>query len=97
MRKSELLNLKINDIDSKRMLVRVENAKGNKDRHTLLSKIALDDLRLYFREYRPKVYLFEGQKGGKYSGESVLRIVKMATENRKSTNTQKCISTYTPP
>lgn len=83
LRKSELLNLKINDIDSKRMLVRVENAKGNKDRHTLLSKIALDDLRLYFKEYRPKVYLFEGQKGGKYSGESVLRIVKMASEKAR--------------
>jgi integrase/recombinase XerD len=83
LRKSELLNLKINDIDSKRMLVRVENAKGNKDRQTLLSKIALDDLRLYFKEYRPKVYLFEGQKGGKYSGESVLRIVKMASEKAR--------------
>ena len=80
LRKSELLNLKITDIDSKRMLVRVENAKGNKDRHTLLSKNALDDLRIYFREYKPKEYLFEGQKGGKYSGESVLRIVKMATK-----------------
>lgn len=80
LRKSELLNLKINDIDSKRMLVLVENAKGNKDRHTLLSKTALDDLRIYFKEYKPKEYLFEGQKGGKYSGESVLRIVKMATE-----------------
>ena len=80
LRKSELLNLKITDIDSKRMLVLVENAKGNKDRHTLLSKNALDDLRIYFKEYKPKEYLFEGQKGGKYSGESVLRIVKMATK-----------------
>jgi integrase/recombinase XerD len=80
LRKSEILNLKINNIDSKRMLVRVENAKGNKDRHTLLSKNALDDLRIYFKEYKPKDYLFEGQKGGKYSGESVLRIVKLATE-----------------
>ncbi len=80
LRNSELLNLKITDIDSKLMLVRVENAKGNKDRHTLLSKNALDNLRIYFKEYKPKEYLFEGQKGGKYSAESVLRIVKMATE-----------------
>lgn len=79
LRNSELLNLKITDIDSTRMLVRVENAKGNKDRLTLLSKNALDDLRIYFKEYKPKEYLFEGQKGGKYSAESVLRIVKMAT------------------
>lgn len=83
LRKSELLNLKVNDIDSKRMLVRVENAKGNKDRYTLLSKNALDDLRLYFKEYMPKDYLFEGQKGGKYSGESVLRIVKMSAEKAR--------------
>ena len=83
LRKSELLNLKINDIDSKRMLVRVQNSKGNKDRLTLLSRNALNDLRIYFKEYRPKDYLFEGQKGGKYSGESVLRIVKLATEKAR--------------
>jgi site-specific recombinase XerD len=83
LRKSELLNLKVNDIDSKRMLVRVQNSKGNKDRFTLLSKNALDDLRLYYKEYSPKVYLFEGQKGDKYSGESVLRIVKLASKKAK--------------
>lgn len=83
LRKSELLNLKVNDINSNRMLVRVQNSKGNKDRLTLLSKNALDDLRLYFKEYRPKDYLFEGQKGGKYSGESVLRIVKLASEKAR--------------
>ncbi|MCK0158840.1 tyrosine-type recombinase/integrase [Cellulophaga sp. F20128] len=83
LRKSELLNLKVNDIDSKRMLVRVQNSKGNKDRFTLLSKNALDDLRIYFKEFRPKDYLFEGQKGGKYSGESVLRIVKLASEKAR--------------
>ena len=80
LRKSELLNLKITDIDSERMLVHVQNAKGNKDRYTLLSKNALHDLRLYFKEYKPNDYLFEGQKGGKYSGESILRIVKMAAK-----------------
>lgn len=45
LRRSELLNLKINDIDSKRMLVRVEGSKGNKDRLTLLSKTALKDFK----------------------------------------------------
>ncbi len=83
LRKSELLNLKIKDIDSKRMLVRVQNAKGNKDRVTLLSQNALNNLRVYFKEYRPRNYLFEGQKGGKYSGESVLRIVKLAAAKAK--------------
>ena len=78
LRRSELLNLKLVDVDSKRMLIRVEGGKGNKDRHTLLSQTTLEDLRIYFREWRPQTYLFEGQKGGKYSAESVLKIVKRA-------------------
>lgn len=78
LRRSELLNLKLNDIDSKRMLIRVEGAKGNKDRLTLLSNNALKDLRMYFKEWKPKEFLFEGRKGGKYSPESVVQIVKQA-------------------
>ena len=80
LRRSELLHLKIEDIDSKRMLVRVKGAKGNKDRYTLLSQTALEDLRLYFKEWRPRAYLFEGRKGAMYSAASVLRIVKEAAE-----------------
>jgi site-specific recombinase XerD len=83
LRRSELLNLKINDIDSKRMLIRVENSKGNKDRMTLLSETVLNDLRKYFKEYKPKKWLFEGQKGSIYSGESVVKIIKRATEKAK--------------
>src|SRR5690606_39645638 len=48
LRRGELINLKISDIDSKRMLVRVEGAKGNKDRYTLLSHKVLEDLRVYY-------------------------------------------------
>tara|TARA_R110002051_G_scaffold4043_8_gene21476 strand:+ start:17295 stop:18422 length:1128 start_codon:yes stop_codon:yes gene_type:complete len=76
LRRSELLNLKLIDIDSKRMLIKIKGAKGNKDRLTLLSTKALNDLRQYFKEWRPKEYLFEGRKGGKYSPESVIQIVK---------------------
>lgn len=87
LRRSELLNLKISDIDSKRMLIRVERAKGNKDRLTLLSQNALLDLRLYFKEWKPKVFLFEGRKGGKYSPESVVQIVKRAANKTGITQT----------
>ncbi|WP_236631065.1 site-specific tyrosine recombinase/integron integrase [Zobellia sp. OII3] len=80
LRRSELLNLKISDVDSKRMLIRVANAKGYKDRLTLLSLTALEDLRIYFREWKPKEYLFEGRKGGKYSAESIVKIVKEAAK-----------------
>ena len=78
LRRSELINLKLEDIDSSRMLIRVDDAKGNKDRYTLLSKNALVDLRKYFTEFLPKIYLFEGQYGGKYSPNSVGKIVTNA-------------------
>jgi len=80
LRRSELLNLTLSDIESDRMLIRVEGAKGNKDRYTLLSEKILVDLRIYFKIYRPKKYLFEGLKGGKYSSNSVLKVVKKAAE-----------------
>ncbi|WP_232730379.1 site-specific tyrosine recombinase/integron integrase [Lacinutrix sp. Bg11-31] len=83
LRRSELLNLKLEDIDSKRMLVRVEGSKGNKDRLTLLSKTALIDLRKYYLKYEPKIYLFEGKKGFKYSGASVLKVVKTSAEKAR--------------
>tara|TARA_R110001599_G_scaffold273408_2_gene474658 strand:- start:47 stop:1174 length:1128 start_codon:yes stop_codon:yes gene_type:complete len=83
LRRSELLNLKLADVDSKRMLIRVQGSKGNKDRHTLLSQTVLEDLRIYFREWKPCEYLFEGQRGGRYSAQSVLKIVKEAAIKAK--------------
>ena len=71
LRRSELLNLKFKHIESNRMLIKVDEAKGNKERYTILGQTMLDELREYYRKYKPKAYLFEGQKGGKYSGESV--------------------------
>jgi site-specific recombinase XerD len=76
LRRSELLNLKTTDIDSKRMLIFVESAKGNKDRYTILSETVLEDLRRYFKEWRPKHFLFEGLKGYQYSPTSVANIVR---------------------
>ena len=80
LRRSELLNLKLKDIDSKRMLVKVNDAKGNKDRYTLLSHSVLEDLRKYYLEYRPENYLFEGQSKEKYSASSILNIIISAAE-----------------
>ena len=74
LRRNELLNLKVTDIDSKRMMVGIRQAKGNKDRYTVLSNGLLEDLKTYYREYRPKEFLFEGTNGGKYSSTSVLNI-----------------------
>jgi site-specific recombinase XerD len=80
LRRSELLNLKPTDIDSQRMMVKVNDAKGNKDRYTLLGKQTLKDLRRYFLKYRPQVYLFEGRPGYKYSVASVANIIHKAAD-----------------
>ena len=58
LRVRETARLKITDIDSKRMMIRVDQGKGNKDRYTLLSPVALEILREYWKEYRPKEWLF---------------------------------------
>lgn len=74
LRRNELLNLKPRDIDSQRNCIVVREAKGNKDRVTLLSKTCLTVLRQYYRQYRPKDYLFEGAEGGRYSSTSLRKV-----------------------
>lgn len=80
IRRNELVNLKITDIDSKRMLIRIEAAKGNKDRYTLLSHSLLEDLREYYKQYKPEKYIVEGMYGKQYSGQSIGKIVVNAAE-----------------
>jgi site-specific recombinase XerD len=64
LRVSEVANLKLHDIDSKRMQIFIERAKGKKDRYVNLSPLLLDILRKYLLEYKPKpkVYLFESEQ-----------------------------------
>ena len=78
LRLSELLALKLTDIQSDRKLLLVRDGKGKKDRHTLLGGKTINLLRKYYLQYHPKVYLFEGQNGGPYSAKSVQNIVKHA-------------------
>ena len=61
LRVSETVHLKPHHIESNRMLVRIEQAKGRKDRYTLLSQKALDELRLYWKLRRPEKWLFYGR------------------------------------
>jgi site-specific recombinase XerD len=61
LRASEVVNLKLGDIDSERMIIRVEQGKGRKDRHVMLSPHLLGLLRDYWREARPQGWLFPGQ------------------------------------
>jgi integrase/recombinase XerD len=78
LRVSEIVALKLRDIDSKRMMIHIRNAKGKKDRMVPLSQVFLDNLRAYYKIYTPKEYIFEGQHGGKYSMRSVQKIVQQA-------------------
>jgi site-specific recombinase XerD len=63
LRVSEIVNLKIKDIDSGRMQIFIQRAKGKKDRYVNLSPVLLDILRAYIKDYKPapKVYLFESE------------------------------------
>lgn len=74
LRISECINLKIEDIDSSNMRVWVRNAKGKKDRITLLSPSLLEQLRAYYKIYRPKEWLFEGVNGKQYSVSSIRQV-----------------------
>lgn len=81
LRISEAANLKISDIDSKRMQIRIVSAKGDKDRYTLLSEKALNTLREYYKVYRPAQWVFEGVTGERpYSVRSIQQILKAAVK-----------------
>jgi integrase/recombinase XerD len=78
LRVSEIIGLKVKDIDSKAMRVLIDRAKGKKDRYVNLPESILKQLRLYFTEYKPKIYLFEGQYGGQYSARTAQQVFKNA-------------------
>jgi integrase len=76
LRVSEVVNLKIEDIDSKRMIINIKQSKNKKDRVVPLTENILNLLRDYYKKYKPKEYLFNGQKSLKYSATSCNQIVK---------------------
>ena len=80
LRLSEIINLKIRDIDSRNMQVFIEKSKGKKDRYVNLPQSVLEQLRTYFKKYRPKKYLFEGQDGGQYAKRSLQNVFKNALQ-----------------
>lgn len=81
LRIGEAVRIKSLDIDSKRKLIHIRNAKGKKDRYTLLSEFILEKLRLYYKEYKPKEFLFEGGNGRVHLAErSVQNVFRRAVE-----------------
>ena len=78
LRVGEVIKLKPKDIDSQRMLIHVIQGKGKKDRYTVLSEIALEQLRKYYKLYKPEIWLFPGQDCTEYITE---RTVQRVFEN----------------
>lgn len=92
LRRSELLNLKPEDIDSKRKVLFISGAKGKKDRIVPLSDKLIIMLRDYYRSFRPKKWLFEGQKNNtKYSANSLRSILN---QSLKKANINKPVSLH---
>ncbi len=75
LRVGEVVRLKVSDIDSERMLIRVQQGKGRKDRYTLLPKAILEDLRSYWKAYRPSTWLFPGARAGRHLTERTVQKV----------------------
>lgn len=87
LRVSEIINLKIEDIDSKRMLIHIKNAKGRKDRIVPLSQTVLELIREYRKQFKPNTFLFNGQKTSQYSIGSCQNIYKHYIDNQSSIHT----------
>lgn len=78
MRVGEIIALKLSDVDSKsaEKIIKIRQAKGNKDRIVMLDEKLLETLKKYYKDYKPKTYLFEGQFRNQYSERSINQLLK---------------------
>jgi len=84
LRVGEVVRLKIEDIDSERMLIHIKQGKGRKDRYTMLSQVALKILRDYTTRYKPETWLFPGGKENKHLTErSVQKVFEKALQKAR--------------
>jgi len=93
LRVSEVVKLRLEDIDAERMLIHVRGSKGRKDRYTLLSSVALKALRDYYRFYRPKKWLFPGKRKDRHI--SARTVQKVVTAAGKRAGIRKKLTTHT--
>ena len=82
LRVSEVIRLKVTDIDSDRMMIRVASGKGDKDRYTILSRRALEELRSYWKVFRPPLWLFPGRELNRPISNSTARCVFMTAKHK---------------
>jgi integrase/recombinase XerD len=78
VRRAELANLRVSDIDSKRMVVRIQGGKGLKDREVMLSKVLLEALREHWKHHKPKEWLFPGGNNHTYSNPITTKVAWQA-------------------
>jgi len=83
LRRSEVLNLRVEDLNFDRKTIFVHNGKGGKDRYTIFSVAAQKYVREYLKQNQPKHHLFEGQYGGKYSESSIQKVFDAARKKSK--------------
>ena len=77
LRRSEIINLRVKDLDSNRKLIRIEQAKGKKDRYVTFSPKLRNLLADYYKQYKPEEFLFEGQFGRQYAPSSLAQVLQM--------------------
>jgi integrase/recombinase XerD len=78
LRRSEVINIKLTDLDTDRGVLHIREAKGNTNRIVPIAEKVWEKIRAYIKAYKPVSYLFEGQTGGKYSAESVYAVFKQS-------------------
>ena len=93
LRVSEVVHLTLTDIDSKRMMIRIVQGKGNKDRYVNLSEKLVTELRQYWRSYRPENWLFTSCEGTKPMPVGTAQKIYYFTKNRAGIKKGKAIHT----
>lgn len=92
LRLNESIELRIINIDFSRLLIRISRGKGDKDRYTMLSERLAITLKEYIKKYQPRVWLFEGIGGEKYSSRSVQKIFQRAVN---AAGIEKAVTVHT--
>ncbi|MBV7270077.1 site-specific tyrosine recombinase/integron integrase [Winogradskyella luteola] len=87
LRVGEVVELRVENVNSDQMLLHINRAKGKKDRTVKLPKTVLDDLRVYYKKYKPNDFLFEGQNKPYYSSKSIQNFIKKYALEAKITKT----------
>ena len=80
LRRSELLNLRIGDVDFDRRTVLIRGSKGHKDRYSILADQMIPLLNRYLLEFNPGFWLFEGRAGQRYTASSLQQVFKQAVK-----------------